>query len=67
MVPSVAEMVRRYLDKYVSDHCKPNIQRQYRKMVGGYILPRLGTRAGCWISSASMSCPCTRLLAKMQV
>ena len=42
--PSVAELGRRFLDEYVTDHCKPNTKRQYRKMVEGYILPRLGTR-----------------------
>ena len=42
--PTVAEPGRRFLDEYVTDHCKPNTKRQYRKMVEGYILPRLGTR-----------------------
>ena len=42
--PTVAELGRRFLDEYVTDHCKPNTKRQYRKMVEGYILPRLGTR-----------------------
>ena len=42
--PTVAELGRRFLDEYVSDHCKPNTKRQYRKMVEGYILPRLGAR-----------------------
>ena len=42
--PTVAELGRRFLDEYVTDHCKPNTKRQYRKMVEGYILPRLGAR-----------------------
>ena len=42
--PTVVELGRRFLDEYVTDHCKPNTKRQYRKMVEGYILPRLGTR-----------------------
>ena len=42
--PTVAELGRRFLDESVTDHCKPNTKRQYRKMVEGYILPRLGTR-----------------------
>ena len=33
--PTVAEQGRRFLDEYVSDHCKPNTKRQYRKMVEG--------------------------------
>ena len=31
--PTVAELGRRFLDEYVTDHCKPNTKRQYRKMV----------------------------------
>ena len=42
--PTVAELGRRFLDEYVTDHCKPNTKRQYRKMVEDYILPRLGAR-----------------------
>ena len=42
--PTVAELGRRFLDEYVTDYCKPNTKRQYRRMVEGHILPRLG---GC--------------------
>ena len=42
--PTVAELGRRFLDEYVSEHCKPNTKRQYRRMVEGHILPRLGAR-----------------------
>ena len=42
--PTVARLGRRFLDEYVPDHCKPNTARQYRKMIEGYILPRLGKR-----------------------
>lgn len=42
--PTVAELGKRFLDEYAPAHCKPNTQRQYRKMVEGYIVPRLGKR-----------------------
>ena len=61
--PTVAELGRRFLDEYVTDHCKPNTKRQYRKMIEGYILPRLGTRRVPDVS-ASMSRPCTTTCAR---
>ena len=42
--PTVTELGQRFLDEYVSNHCKPNTQRQYRTMVQDYILPKLGKR-----------------------
>ncbi|MCY4059850.1 MAG: tyrosine-type recombinase/integrase [Gammaproteobacteria bacterium] len=41
---TVAQLARRFLEDYVPDHCKPNTRRQYRKMVEGHIVPRLGAR-----------------------
>ena len=42
LAPTVAQLGERFLEEYVSQHCKPRTQVEYRHAVNRYIVPALG-------------------------
>jgi integrase len=41
--PNITELCARFLAEYVPDRCKPSTQREYRRCVKLFIIPRIGT------------------------
>ena len=42
--PTMAELARRFLEEYVSSHCKPGTRTVYRSALENHVIPRLGNR-----------------------
>ena len=42
--PTVEQLGTRFIQEYVSAHCKPNTQRQYTQLIHDYIVPKFGKR-----------------------
>ena len=42
--PTMRELGKRFLDEYVSSHCKPSTAEEYRRSVALFIDPRIGKR-----------------------
>ena len=53
--PTVARACERFLHEYVSVHCKPTTQREYRRSVELFILPAIGRRKIGQISAADIA------------
>ena len=42
--PTLAEVAKRFLDEYVSVHCKPSTEGEYRRTIRLFVRPAFGTR-----------------------